>query len=370
LDRYAGFYRAGSAGGSARGYTLVAPSGEGVVALLTGAVEDGARVNVDSAGRISGGAGIAGVSTGEIRSGGIIALNYIPVSGGSAVSFLGAETSAARTPERLMNISSRSRSGGGADSLIAGFVVGGSTSRKLLLRVVGPGLAGFGVEGVLPAARLELYRSGQLVASANDWDEVQSKGVETAAVASQVGAFALKPGSRDSSLLVDLLPGAYTMVAASQTTGSGIALVEAYDADGSRTSGTERLVNIATRARAGAGDAALIAGFVVSGSVPKQLLIRGIGPGLVQFGVDEVLLTTELSVYAGDRMIARNVGWGSASESAAIAAAASKVGAFGLTSGSADSALLAFFAPGAYTAQVTGVGNAAGNALIEVYEVP
>ena len=149
-----------------------------------------------------------------------------------------------------------------------------------------------------------------------------------------------------------------------------IALVEAYDADSNKATSAEKLVNIATRARAGAGDAALIAGFVVSGSVPKQLLIRGIGPGLVQFGVDEVLLTTELSVYAGDRMIARNVGWGSASESAAIAAAASKVGAFGLTSGSADSALLAFFAPGAYTAQVTNAAGATGVALVEVYELP
>lgn len=370
LERYAGFYRAGSAGGSGRAYALIAPSGEGVIAVLNGPIEDGSRVMVDSAGKIATVQGLSGTSSGEIRAGGIIALDYVSGFVGSAVSFLGAETSVVRSPEKLLNISSRSRTGGTGDSLIAGFVLGGGASRRLLLRVIGPGLGAFGVEGVLPAARLELYRSGQLVASANDWDEVQAKAAESAVVASQVGAFALKPGSRDAALLVELLPGAYTMVAASQTSGAGIALVEAYDADGNRSGGGDRLVNIATRARAGSGDAALIAGFVVSGSVPKQLLIRGVGPGLAQFGVEDVLSQTELSVFSGERIIARNVGWGNAPEPAAISAAAAKVGAFGLAARGADSALLAFFPPGAYTAQLAGAGNSAGNALIEVYEVP
>jgi len=91
----------------------------------------------------------------------------MPASGGT-ISFLGAETSVPRQTERLLNISSRSPTGGNGDSLIAGFVVGGVAPRRLLLRVVGPGLSPFGVVGALPAARLELYRSGQLVVSPND----------------------------------------------------------------------------------------------------------------------------------------------------------------------------------------------------------
>jgi hypothetical protein len=296
-------------------------------------------------------------------------LDYMPASGGT-ISFLGAETSVPRQTERLLNISSRSPTGGNGDSLIAGFVLGGVAPRRLLLRVVGPGLSPFGVVGALPAARLELYRSGQLVASSNDWDEVPTKAAETAAVATQVGAFALKPGSRDAALLAELLPGAYTLVAASQTSARGVALVEAYDADAGKAVGAEKLVNIATRARAGSGDDALIAGFVVSGSVPKRLLVRGVGPGLAQFGVEDVLSRTEIAVFSGDRVVTRNSGWSAGPEPAAIAAAASKVGAFSLQSGSADSALLAFFAPGAYTAQLTGPANVSGNALIEVYEVP
>src|SRR5262249_16494340 len=45
------------------------------------------------------------------------------------------------------------------------------------------------------------------------------------------------------------------------------------------------------------------------------------------------------------------------------------VGAFGLTTGSRDAAVLANLAPGAYTAQVSGVGTASGIALVEVYDV-
>lgn len=365
LERFAGYYPAGSAGGSGRAHVIVAPSGEGFAAVLTGSGEDGSRISADATGRLSGSNGFSG----EIRAGGILALDYLPPSGGTT-SFLGAETSAPRQAERLLNISSRSPTGGNGDSLIAGFVVGGGASRRLLLRVVGPGLSAFGVGGALPAARLELYRSGQLVASSNDWDEVPAKAAEAAAVATQVGAFALKPGSRDAALLAELLPGAYTLVAASQTAARGVALVEAYDADSAKPGGAEKLVNIATRARAGSGDEALIAGFVVSGTVPKRLLVRGVGPGLAQFGVEDVLSRTEIAVYSGDRVVTRNSGWSAAPEPAAIAAAAAKVGAFALPAGSADSALLAYFAPGAYTAQLSGPANASGNALIEVYEVP
>ncbi|MFM8334341.1 MAG: immunoglobulin domain-containing protein [Opitutaceae bacterium] len=364
-ERFAGYYPAGSAGGAGRAYVIVAPSGEGFAAVFTGSSEDGSRLTADTAGRLSGSSGFSG----EIRAGGVLGLDYTPASGGT-ISFLGAETSIARQSERLLNISSRSPTGGNGDSLIAGFVVGGVAPRRLLLRVVGPGLSPFGVVGALPAARLELYRSGQLVASSNDWDEVPAKAAETAAIAAQVGAFALKPGSRDAALFAELLPGAYTLVAASQTSARGVALVEAYDADSNKATSAEKLVNIATRARAGSGDEALIAGFVVSGTVPKRLLVRGVGPGLAQFGVEEVLARTEIAVFSGDRVVIRNSGWSAGPEPAAIVAAASKVGAFPLPSGSADSALLAYFAPGAYTAQLTGPGNVSGNALIEVYEVP
>jgi hypothetical protein len=53
-----------------------------------------------------------------------------------------------------------------------------------------------------------------------------------------------------------------------------------------------------------------------------------------------------------------------------LAAAFTRVGAFALPAGSRDAALLATLPPGAYTAQVSGVGGTTGVALVEVYEVP
>ena len=57
-------------------------------------------------------------------------------------------------------------------------------------------------------------------------------------------------------------------------------------------------------------------------------------------------------------------------DAAAIAEAASRTGAFAFGATSADAALIVNLAPGAYTAQVTGVGNTTGITLIEVYELP
>src|SRR5689334_11793695 len=49
--------------------------------------------------------------------------------------------------------------------------------------------------------------------------------------------------------------------------------------------GAPRLANISLRADIGTGTNQLIAGFAVTGSEPKQLLLRGLGPSLVTYGL-------------------------------------------------------------------------------------
>lgn len=137
-----------------------------------------------------------------------------------------------------------------------------------------------------------------------------------------------------------------------------------------RSRGRSGVVNIATRATAGAGDNALIAGFYVSGTVPKRVLVRGIGPALTQFGVGGALARPQLTLAAGQTVVAQNAGLASSPDAAAIAAAAAQVGAFALPANSQDAAILVNLAPGAYTAQVAGAAGTTGVALIEVYEVP
>ncbi len=104
------------------------------------------------------------------------------------------------------------------------------------------------------------------------------------------------------------------------------------------------------------------------GSGTETLLIRGIGPGLTQFGVAGALATPQVTVFdSSGNVVGTNTGWGG---DASIAAASSQVGAFALAAGSADSALLLTVSAGNYTAQVAGTNGSTGIALIEVYEIP
>jgi len=127
-----------------------------------------------------------------------------------------------------------------------------------------------------------------------------------------------------------------------------------------------RLVNLSTRAQAGAGDAILTAGFVVNGG-SKQVLVRAVGPtlGAAPFNLPGVLADPFLTIYNSNNVaVATNDNW-NASDAATFAS----VGAFALGAGSKDAAIVATLAPGNYTAQVTGVGGTTGLALVEVYEV-
>ena len=52
---------------------------------------------------------------------------------------------------------------------------------------------------------------------------------------------------------------------------------------------TAQALNLSTRMRVQAGDNAGIGGFIVTGTAPKQVLLRGIGPSLANFGVPDPL---------------------------------------------------------------------------------
>jgi hypothetical protein len=278
--------------------------------------------------------------------------------------------------DRLINISSRVRIAPDANrSLIAGFVIGGTQPKRVLLRAIGPALTGFGVAGALVNPRFQLFDSaGRVVLENDDWS-----GAETAAAAVQVSAFALTAGSRDAAQVTTLAPGSYTMQITAGTE-TGIALAEVYDASLNPAGETQRLVNISTRGNVEAGDGILIGGFVISGATPKRVLIRGVGPSLGAFGVANTLADPRLTVYtSASVVIAQNDDWSvptpinvqqTAATAAELAAVAQSVGAFALTTGSRDAAVLVTLPPGAYTAQVAGAGTTTGVALVEVYEAP
>jgi uncharacterized protein (DUF1800 family) len=128
-----------------------------------------------------------------------------------------------------------------------------------------------------------------------------------------------------------------------------------------------RLSNISTRGPVGTGADIMIAGLVIGPGSPDTVLIRAVGPGLLQFGVGGVLGAPVLALYdSGGNLIQSNQGWATGNATAATMAT---VGAFPLNTGSADSALVATLPSGSYTAQVSGADATTGVVLLEVYEV-
>jgi hypothetical protein len=131
-----------------------------------------------------------------------------------------------------------------------------------------------------------------------------------------------------------------------------------------------RFANVSTRALV-AANGNLNPGFVVTGDTKKTVLIRGVGPGLAQFGVSGTMPDPILTVFSGAATIGSNDNWSATVATAtALRAAFAATGAFGFTDGSRDAALLLTLDPGAYTVTLRDVGGTAGDAIVEIYEVP
>lgn len=275
----------------------------------------------------------------------------------------------AAASSRIVNFSARAMSGSGSDTLIMGFVVSGN-GKSFLVRGIGPTLASYGISSPLADPLLTLFDANGVMATNDDWQTTMSgqpDGSLIAPTAARVGAFALPNGSKDSTLLLPVNNGAHTAGLFRPNGTSGVALTEIYDTDGSNPG--SRLVNVSARMNVTAGEGTLIAGLVIAGNAPKTLLIRGVGPALSAFAVTGVLADPQITVFSGNTQIAGNDDWGTGTSTAAqIAGTSAQVGAFALPAGSKDAALLIALQPGTYTVQVTGVGNTAGVALIEIYD--
>lgn len=267
---------------------------------------------------------------------------------------------------RVMNLSTRALDLTGDKLLIPGFVISGSGTKKLLIRGVGPTLGSFGVGGTLEDPVMRVVRGSSEVAANDNWGS-NANVAEIATVATQVGAFGLQDGSKDAALLLDLPAGEYTVPTWGRAEGTGVAMVELYDADETPTA---RLVNISNRGFVGTGDNLMIPGLVVSNEGSRTFLIRAVGPTLAAFNVSGTLEDPVLTVFSNGTPILSNDDWGVGADAAQTAAVAVQVGAFALADGSQDAAFVVTLPPGPYTVQVVGKNDTTGVALVEIYLVP
>lgn len=266
---------------------------------------------------------------------------------------------------RLDNLSTRGLVQSGDSVMIGGFVVAGSGPRQILLRGVGPGLASLDVPGVLPDPQIELFRGGQSLGSNDNW-WAGADAAEIRSVSARCGAFAFTEGSLDAAMLVTLEPGPYTVHLRGGAGADAVAMFEAYDAS---PDGGSRFVNLSTRLRLGSGDRIAIPGLVVGGETRRSFLIRAVGPGLAALDVAGALGDPTIALVSRGELVASNDDWGSPDGGAAIALAAREVGAFALTAGSRDAALLVTLEPGIYTVVTSAAAGAQGIVLVEIYEV-
>ena len=254
----------------------------------------------------------------------------------------------------LSNLSVRAPVASG-ETLKLGFVIAGG-EKEILARVGGPVLADFGLN-FLPDPQLEI-RAGELVRGAND-DWVAAD-VQT--TANSLGAYPFTAGSKDAALIV-ALSGPHT----SEITGdsAGIALGEIYDVTPS-TSGP-RMVNVSALHQTGTGDDVRTAGFYVGGQGKIRLLIRGVGPELaLQYGLPGMLTDPLIRLVPTDgSFLMENDNWDQS-----LASIFDAVGAFRLTAGSKDAAMVMLLDAGqGYTVQVVGADGGTGRAIIEVYVI-
>ncbi len=274
---------------------------------------------------------------------------------------------------QLFNTSIRGQAKGGSATMIAGFVIGGAGSKKLLIRGLGPSLTSRGVSNAIADPVVSLYRLGDsnVIAQNNDWGS-SANASEIAASSQLVGATTLDNNSADAAILVELSDGVYTAVVNSATGNEGTALVEVFDV--SEAEGVESdttLANISMRGEIGRGNDVTIAGFVVTGDSPKRLLVRAMGSELESRGVGGALLDPRLKIYKatsdGSSLIGENDDW--QEEYDVAVSAASSSGAFSFDEGSKSAAKVIWLDPGVYTAVAESSDASTGVVLVEVYEV-
>lgn len=247
---------------------------------------------------------------------------------------------------RLANISTRMKALAGEDSLIAGFILAGSQPKTVVVRARGPSLRQFGVQNPSTYTQLRLHSGdGRVIGQASGAYQLE----DLIATGFAVGPY-------EAALLMTLPPGAYTVVVGGDP---GVAIVEVFEVDRPESP----LINISTRGQVLTGEDVMIGGFVIHGSSPQTVVVRARGPSLAPFGITNPLADPMLQLVRSSdmAMIAVNDDWGTAANSATLAASGFA------PSVASEAAILITLEPGAYTAIVTGGNGGTGVGIVEVF---
>ncbi len=255
---------------------------------------------------------------------------------------------------QLTNISTRASVETGSGVTIAGFILTGTDAKTVVLRGLGPTLMQFGVTGFLADPTLQLFNGGGQPLWFNDnWKDTQQAQIQSTGKA--------PPNDLESAILQILQPGNYTAALSGKNGTTGVGLVEVYDISPGVNA---ELMNVSTRGVVGTGQNVMIGGFITSGgNGSTEVVIRGLGPTLTQFGVANALADPVVTlVNSMGSVVATNDNWKNTQQAA--------IQATGLAPpNDLEAAILTTVATGNYTAILSGNGGGTGTGLVEVYKL-
>lgn len=255
---------------------------------------------------------------------------------------------------QLLNISGRVSVQPGDKVGIGGFIITGTSSKKVIMRALGPSLKAGGtpVPGRLDDPMIELHASDGHVIRANDnWRGPQE---------TEIFLSGLAPIDDHEAAIIEVLaPGGYTAIISGAGNSSGIGLVEIYDLEPNNG----ELGNLSVRAEVLTADNVLIDGLILGPGTPKRVLFRATGPS-IQNQVPGALLDPILELHdANGAQLASNDNWGEASNAAEISGT-------GLApANDKESAILMTLPAASYTSIVRGTNGTTGIALSEAFKL-
>lgn len=276
-------------------------------------------------------------------------------------------------PGLVANVSTRLPVGTGENVLIEGFTVQGpaGSTKKIIVRALGPSLTPFGVTDALPNPTLEIHDSNNnnaIVAMNDDWQTTQVGGIITGDQSAEINASGVKPSNNlESAIIANLAPGSYTaLVRGTGPNNVGTGVVDAFDLSAASSA---KLVNFATRGLIQPADKLMIAGFIIQNG-PVKAVIRAIGPSLAAFGINNALPDTTLQLRdQNGNLILENDNWKVRSSDGSSQQAEMEATQLQPTN-DLEAAFVTTIQPGQYTAQVRGKPESTGIGVVQVYFLP
>jgi hypothetical protein len=154
-------------------------------------------------------------------------------------------------------------------------------------------------------------------------------------------------------------PGTYTLMLSANDSVHTVA----YDAVVVQVTGRASMENISTRADVHTGQGVSIGGFIIAGNVPKNIIVRAIGPSLSGLGIPGALADPILELRdSSGNLLQSNDNWKDTQEQAIRDTMLAP-------SNDLESAIVTSLPPGAYTAVMSGKNNTTGVGLVEIYDL-